>query len=189
MLPDSVSWLPVRQQQQFRVKSVSTVTVASTRQQRRRSIRDVSQVPVLSLVKAWSLLRGDGGDAPRSLHDETHLYVREAVLFGLGAALIRGRHVQVEAQRHGLLPQLGIPSEEGALPLFYHLIDLLRPGKKDVTNQSCFYQFLSNPTGFSVLPGRKPFDQAKLMSREGVVSLVGQKSRLDHGTRGTTLSF
>lgn len=81
-------------------------------------------------------LRCDGGDAARPLHDETHLHIWEAVLLGLGATLIRRRHVQVEAQRHGLLPQFGIPSEEGALPLFYHLIDLLRPENKGVLHQS-----------------------------------------------------
>lgn len=131
------------------------MTAASTCQRRRRSVRDVSLAPALSLVKARSRLRRDGGDAARSLHDETHLHVGEAVLFGLGAALVGGRHVQVEAQRHGLLPQLGVASEEGALPLFDHLIDLLRPGKKGVTNQSRPHQFLSNPAGFSVLPGGK----------------------------------
>lgn len=77
-------------------------------------------------------LRRDGGDAARALHDETHLHIWEAVLLGLGATLVCRRHAQVEAQRHGLLPQLGIPSEEGALPLFYHLIDLLRPENKGV---------------------------------------------------------
>lgn len=77
-------------------------------------------------------LRRDGGDAARPLHDETHLHIWEAVLLGLGAALVRRRHAQVEAQRHGLLPQFGIPSEEGALPLLYHLIDLLRPENKSV---------------------------------------------------------
>ena len=77
-------------------------------------------------------LRCDSRDAARSLHDETHLHVREAVLFSLGAPLICCSHVQVEAQRHRLLPQLGIPSEERALPLFYHLVNLLRPGRKEV---------------------------------------------------------
>lgn len=72
-------------------------------------------------------LLSDGGYAARSLHDETHLHVREAVLFGLGTPLVRSGHVQVEAQRHRLLAQLGVPSEEGALPLFYHLVNLLRP--------------------------------------------------------------
>lgn len=75
------------------------------------------------------LLR-DGRDAAGSLHDETHLHVGEAVLFSLGAPLVRRGHVQVEAQRHGLLPQLGIPPEEGALPLLYHLINLLCPGER-----------------------------------------------------------
>ena len=69
----------------------------------------------------------DSWDTARSLHDETHLHVREAVLFSLGTPLIRCSHVQVEAKRHRLLPQLGIPSEEGALPLLYHLVNLLRP--------------------------------------------------------------
>lgn len=77
-------------------------------------------------------LRCDGGDAARSLHNETHLHVWEAVLLGLGATLIGRRHVQIEAQRHGLLPQFGIPPEEGALPLLDHLIDLLCPENKDV---------------------------------------------------------
>lgn len=72
-------------------------------------------------------LLGDGGDAAGSLHDETHLHVGEAVLLGLRATLVRHGHVQVEAQRHRLLAQLGVPSEEGALPLFDHLVDLLRP--------------------------------------------------------------
>lgn len=78
-------------------------------------------------------LRRDGRDAAGPLHDETHLHVGEAVLFGLGAAFVRRRHVQVEAQRHGLLPQLGVPPEEGALPLLYHLVDLLRPGERGET--------------------------------------------------------
>lgn len=71
-------------------------------------------------------LLGDGGDAAGSLHDETHLHVGQAVLLGLRATLVRHGHVQVEAQRHRLLAQLGVPSEEGALPLFDHLVDLLR---------------------------------------------------------------
>lgn len=83
-------------------------------------------------MKTSPRLRGDGRDAAGPLHDETHLHIWEAVLSGLGATFIRCRHVQVEAQRHRLLPQLGIPSEEGALPLFYHLIDLLCPEIKRV---------------------------------------------------------
>lgn len=83
-------------------------------------------------MKTSPRLRGDGGDAAGPLHDETHLHIWEAVLSGLGATFICCRHVQVEAQRHRLLPQLGIPSEEGALPLFYHLIDLLCPEIKRV---------------------------------------------------------
>lgn len=42
----------------------------------------------------------DTWDAARSLHDETHLNIREAVLFSLGTAFICCGHVQVEAQRH-----------------------------------------------------------------------------------------
>ena len=40
----------------------------------------------------------DSWDAARSLHDETHLHVREAVLFSLGTPLVCGSHVQVKAQ-------------------------------------------------------------------------------------------
>lgn len=69
----------------------------------------------------------DGGDAAGPLHDEADLHVGEAVLFGLGAALVGGGHVQVEAQRHRLLPELRVPPEERALPLLDHLVDLLRP--------------------------------------------------------------
>lgn len=87
------------------------------------------QTGVSSGPTVTKLLR-DGRDAAGSLHDETHLHVREAVLFSLGAPLVRRGHVQVEAQRHGLLPQLGIPPEEGALPLLYHLINLLCPGER-----------------------------------------------------------
>lgn len=72
-------------------------------------------------------LRGDCRDAAWSLHDETHLHVWEAVLFGLCTTFVRHGHVQVEAQRHWLLAQFGVSSKEGAFPLFYHLIDLLRP--------------------------------------------------------------
>lgn len=73
---------------------------------------------------------GDGGDASRSLHDQTHLHVGQAVLLGLGAALVGRRHVQVEAQRHRLLPQLGVSLEEGALPLLDHLVNLLGPVRR-----------------------------------------------------------
>lgn len=69
----------------------------------------------------------DGGDAAGPLHDEADLHVGEAVLFGLSAAFVGGGHVQVEAQRHRLLPQLGVPPEEGPLPLLDHLVDFLRP--------------------------------------------------------------
>lgn len=57
------------------------------------------------------LLR-DRRDAAGPLHDETHLHVWEAVLFGLGTPLVRHGHVQVETQRHRLLPQLWVSSEE-----------------------------------------------------------------------------
>lgn len=87
------------------------------------------QTSVSSGPTVTELLR-DGRDAAGSLHDETHLHIGEAVLFSLGAPLVRRGHVQVEAQRHGLLPQLGIPPEEGALPLLYHLINLLCPGER-----------------------------------------------------------
>lgn len=81
---------------------------------------------------ALAQLLRDGRDAARSLHDETHLHIGQAVLFGLGTPLICCSHVEVEAQRHRLLPQLGIPSEEGTLPLFYHLVNLLCPKTSDV---------------------------------------------------------
>lgn len=78
------------------------------------------------VFKARESLR-DGRDAAGPFHDETHLHVREAVLFGLGAALVCCSHMQIEAQRHRLLPQFGVTSEEGALPLLYHLVNLLCP--------------------------------------------------------------
>lgn len=78
------------------------------------------------VLKARESLR-DGGDAAGPFHDETNLHVGEAVLFGLATALVCCSHVQVETQRHRLLPQFGVPSEEGALPLLYHLVNLLCP--------------------------------------------------------------
>lgn len=68
-----------------------------------------------------------GWDTAGSLHDETHLHVREAVLFSLGTPLICCSHVKVETQRHRLLSQLRIPSEERTLPLLNHLVNLLCP--------------------------------------------------------------
>lgn len=98
-------------------------------------------VPQTAASQCWSgqpgdgELLGDGWDAARSLHDETHLHVGEAVLFSLGTPLVCRGHVQVEAQWHRLLPQFGIPSEERALPLFDHLVNLLCPGWKEVRSR------------------------------------------------------
>lgn len=116
------------------------------------SVTSTSPVLPQTAAQQWELLC-DTWDAARPLHNETHLHVREAVLFSLGAPLVCCGHVQVEAQRHRLLPQLWIPSEEGALPLLYHLVDLLCPGKKKV--ESCgkkrWLWYMINVTQYSVL--------------------------------------
>lgn len=44
--------------------------------------------------------------------------------------------MQVEAQRHGLLPQLRVPSEEGTLPLLDHLIYLLGSDQRENTHKA-----------------------------------------------------